>query len=297
MVSSRVDLGAVLSLVAIAGVCVAVMVSTMPSLPEPIHSPDPAKKREKKEDSGEEPLPKPSRTIELERALREISGLALASDGKSLWAVHDEKPLLYRLSVIDGAVEEKIELGELGDYEAVEVAGGRVWVARSDGRLSVVDPTGKEPTEQLAFTKDLGMPCDVEGMAWDSRRSRLLLACKNQSLEDGNDRVFPVYALDLETRKLDPEPALKLPLKDKGFGPSGLAVHPKTGELWVVSSQGGKLVVLSPDGEVRKVYALDGKVHRQPEGIAFGHDGAMYISNEARGQTPMLYIYAPLNDS
>ncbi len=293
----RFDLSALLSLTAIAGVCVAVTVHAMPELPPPLEAPRPRTADPKRDE-----LDKPARTLELDKALREISGLGPSADGKSLWAVHDEKPFLYRLAMDDGSVLQKVDLGEPGDYESVEEAHGRVWVANSDGTLHVVDPTGDHPIETLGFTNQLGMPCDLEGMAWDEKRHRMLLACKSESVKVAKDgKVHAIYALDVEERKLDPEPVITINqadldakgVKGKSFAPSGIAVHPKTGELWVVSAHGEMVVVLSPEGEVKRVLRLDPKVHRQPEGIAFASDGTMYISNEGRGRKATLQVFAP----
>ena len=242
----------------------------------------------------------PSRTLELGKALAEISGLSMAKGGDSLWAVHDERGTLYRLSTLDGSVQQEVDLGKRGDYEGVEEVGGRVWVVRSDGVVLVVDPSGKSEPEKLTFTRDVGLACDVEGVAHDARNERLLFACKNEgwksSRKDG--KAWELFAMDLETRKIGDDPAILIRAKDldahgvkgKNFAPSGLAVHPKTGELYVLSARGNMLVVLSPSGEVVRVDTIDPEVHRQPEGIAFGDDGTMYLSDEAKGHEARLYV-------
>lgn len=242
----------------------------------------------------------PTRTLELAKSLNEVSGLSVANGGGSLWAVHDERGTLYRISMLDGSVQQEVDLGKRGDYEAVEEAGDRVYVARSDGVLLVVDPAGKSEPEKLTFTKDVGLACDVEGLAHDAKNERLLLACKNEgwktSRKDG--KAYELFAMDLETRKVKDEPAIVIRAKDldahgvkgKTFAPSGLAVHPKTGELYVLSARGSMLVVLSPSGEVVRVDAIDAQLHRQPEGIAFAEDGTMYVSDEAHGREATLFV-------
>ena len=71
------------------------------------------------------------------------------------------------------------------------------------------------------------------------------------------------------------------PLVDlDGFKPSALAVHPITGELFVLSSVLKVLVVLAEDGSITAVLPLDGELLEQPEGMAFLPNGDLFISSE-----------------
>lgn len=249
-------------------------------------------------------LDQPAATFELPKALNEVSALSASADGKTLWAVGDERGTLFQLSAGDGAVVQTFAFAQRGDFEAVEeIAPGRVVVGRSDGRIYEVDL--KDPAKTTHFDSKVGPLCDLEGLAWLAAKKRLLLACKNPMLSKNG---FAIYALDLETKALDPEPWAVIPQKalrayvseekvahaqPKAFGPSGLAVHPTTGEVYVVSSTGRMLVVLGPDGALRKVEGLARDVHRHPEGICFSADGTLFISNEARGGRPVIQRFAP----
>jgi uncharacterized protein YjiK len=62
--------------------------------------------------------------------------------------------------------------------------------------------------------------------------------------------------------------------------PSAAAIHPKTGDLYIISSQ-DKLLIIMKDGVVKASYKLPKKTFRQPEGLTFAPNGDMYISNEA----------------
>ena len=77
-------------------------------------------------------------------------------------------------------------------------------------------------------------------------------------------------------------------LKEDGelfkFNPSGLAIHPKTNNLYVIASKGKTIVVLSPEGKILHIEKLKKKLHTQPEGIAFDSDGVLFISNEGKGK-------------
>ena len=71
--------------------------------------------------------------------------------------------------------------------------------------------------------------------------------------------------------------------KANNFGPSGIAVHPLSGDIYVLSSRGKILVQLDAEGKYLDAWKLDKKNFKQPEGICFAPNGDMYISNEGRG--------------
>lgn len=247
-------------------------------------------------------LSHPAQTFELPKALSEVSGLSWSAKG-TIWAVGDERGTLFELSPKNGEVLRKVEFHRRGDFESVEeISPNKVIAAKSDGQLFEIDP--EHPDQATHFDAGLGAMCDLEGIAWLPAKKRLLLACKNEVLGKGG---FAIQALDLETKKLDEKPFAVLSLKqvkdwvdqhrdDKGvkqakarnFGPSGLAVHPKTGEVYIVSSPGRMVVILGADGSLKQIEGLDRDVHRHPEGICFAPDGTLFISNEAAGGRPVL---------
>ena len=66
------------------------------------------------------------------------------------------------------------------------------------------------------------------------------------------------------------------------FHPSGLAIHPKSGNIYILSSKGKTMMILSPEGKIIALEKLNKKIHTQPEGIVFDQDGTLYISNEGK---------------
>ncbi len=255
----------------------------------------------------------PDATAVLSPILNEISGLSPSKEPDSLWAVHDERGTLFRISVKDGSVLQEVSLGKKGDYEGVEEVGDIVYVARSEGILLVVDPkAGGEPT-RLNFQKQLGLACDLEGLAYEPKQKRLLLTCKNEgSKSRRSNKSFEIFAMDLESRKIHREAVYVLTeqqidayiaahpdmtqfkkAKGNNFAPSGVAVHPETGEIYILSTRAKMVVVLDTQGGLVRAYALDPAVHPQPEGIAFGPDGTLFISSEAHGKRALLQTFKP----
>ena len=245
----------------------------------------------------------PSQTLVLSDNLDEISDLSLAADHESLWTVHDEKGILYRISIADGSILQQIEFQKKGDFESVATVGEQVVVGRSDGVLFVVDPKTEETTH---FATQLGVACNLEGLCWDALNSRLLLACKSPQ-GSGSNRHWAVYALNLATRRMEKDPVFVVTGKAIAdylarhpeqpelrssmatqFDPSAITIHPQSGLIYLTSTRGRMLAVLSPTGKLLRIEALERAVHPQPEGIAFLPDGTMFISSEARGKHPLL---------
>ena len=76
---------------------------------------------------------------------------------------------------------------------------------------------------------------------------------------------------------------LRLIESETSFQPSGIAIHPIDGEIYIISSVGKLLIILDRRGKVLEVKALDPKIFRQPEGICFSPAGDMFISSEGQG--------------
>lgn len=253
-------------------------------------------------------LASPDRTYQLPPLLDEISDLSITSDSKSLWAVNDELGTIYRIDIADGGIAESRDFGPRGDYEALQQTDGGMIVGASDGLLSLID--FQDGGTRIVDT-NLGPTCNMEGMTFEASRHKLLLLCKSEmpKLPKGR-KAFAIYGFSLETNTIGREPVIVLPrqaiddyvgthandpsLKSnmgEEFAPSAIAVHPKTGQLYLLSARGAMLVVLEPTGAVVRVSGLNPIMHPQPEGIAFGADGTMYISNESRGAHALLYSY------
>lgn len=259
---------------------------------------------------------------ELTDELEEISGLGVAPDHTGeLLAVQDELGKVYRLNAESGQLLWSIDFWKEGDYEGIEAVGDDIWVVKSTGTLYKISRAGKPDQSVDKFNTDLTGDNDVEGLAYDIRQHRLLLACKRDAKDDGNDKDGRyIYAFDLQNNTLSKKPvydikrkAINTYLADAGktegyeqlysffsaeekydLAPSALAVHPLTGDLYLTSSVGKILMVLSPDGEILDLRRLKEQDFPQPEGLAFGPDGTLYISSEAKGKTKARIYRLPM---
>lgn len=227
----------------------------------------------------------PDAAFAFPRALREISGLT-ALDDSLLGAVQDEEGILFVLDRATGRVVAEQNFRGDGDYEGVEQVGEAVWVLQSNGSLyEIPDPSGEYP-RSVKVNTPLRSGCDAEGLAFDAAGNRLLIACKERPGRN-LDGARAIYAFDLETRSLIDEPAFvldrgQLDIEGQPFKPAALAIHPESGQLYLVSSVRKALAVLDPDGTLAAVVDLPDRLFPQPEGLAFFSDGTLFIANEGR---------------
>ena len=235
----------------------------------------------------------PELLVDLPEELEEISGLTL--DGDDLLAIQDENGIIFRVSTADGSIKERILFADDGDYEGVALVGKEIWVARSNGHLYQVTAPG-QPDQQVTRHKTwLDQDYDVEGLYYDAAGQRLLLACKEDPPGNGMPKENRyIFSFDLETTTLDKEPAFTFP-RYNDFSPSGLAIHPQSGNLYLTSSVGKQLGIVTPAGKVELLVNLPRKFFPQPEGICFRPDGTMYISTEGRDGKPGRIYRLPLS--
>lgn len=243
----------------------------------------------------------------LPRKLEEISGVAVDPEGQTAWAINDEQGSLFEISLLDGSVTSTSKFAKNGDYEAIERVGEAIVVARSDGRLFwLEDGKRKEIESPFKYAND------IEGLAYDPRDKRLLVAFKRRpgkkkgeyehkraiwalSLPDFVWSLKPVYKVDLlELRSYVRENLMRglRPTQADDFAPSGIAVEPSTGDIYVVSTTGRMIVVLHRGrGRIMAVAPLLRNIHGQPEGLAFDANGSLYIANEGRGGRGVLHRF------
>lgn len=247
---------------------------------------------EQKEQVVNQPIPynlsQPDERYKLPADLREISGLSYYKPGK-LACIQDEIAVVFLYDLKRKRVADEVVFGTNGDYEGVEWVNEELYALRSDGELYHF-PDNSMGGKYVAHTK-IGLPGknDVEGLGYDPTLNALLLAVKSGK---GSDK--PIYLYDLKHRTLFQGPVLKQkelqefekavgskqPEKETEVKPSGIAVHPKTGQYYVLASEGHRLIVMDRKGKILSSVLLDRKLLAQPEGICFTPDGSLYIASE-----------------
>ena len=252
------------------------------------------------------PLVKPTQIYTLPNSLNlhEISGISpynkniIASEQDNLGDI-----FFYDLGKQE--VVNRINIAPPGDFEDISIVGDNAYLLRSDGILYESENYLSSKPAITKYQLDL-RAVDNEGLAYDSQSNSLLISTKSDVQNVGTELKSSaddrwIYSFDLTTKKLNKDPFVILSLKSvqqfiqesgintipkKKFGggiefrPSGLAVEPRSGNLYIISSVDNLLVVSSRKGSILFVRQLDLDDFNKPEGITFLNDGNMLISNE-----------------
>lgn len=229
----------------------------------------------------------------LPERLKEISGLQYL-DPERFACVQDEEGVVFIYNIKNNSIEKEISFAGAGDYEGLTVAGNSAYVVRSDGHLFEIHNWLNKP-EIKQHKTSLTADHNVEGLHFDAKQNRLLLAIKDE--EPGKKDYKGVYAFDLNDNRFDSNPVYKLSTgsegsgkKKKGIKPSDIARHPSTNELYVLDGPASKLLVVDESGNIKQTYNL-GNAFEQPEGISFNDQGDLFISNEGvKGSGNILHV-------
>lgn len=249
-------------------------------------------------------LDAPTQIIKLEEdALREISGLGPTSAPGIFVAIGDERGEIFLLDANDGGkVIKRTLFKDKGDFESVEMVGKEIWAVKSNGDVYEVNNWDSEAPLVSEYKTALKKHNDIEGLCYDPARNALLLACKEDP-DSMNTR--DIYAFNLSTKSLDEKPVYALHPEEVNryvaygeeerhqfFSPSGIAIHPITGEIYLISTALKRLVVLDyKSGNIKAVHRLDKQIMPQPEGISFDSTGNLFLSSEGKGWEGMLYRF------
>jgi uncharacterized protein YjiK len=257
-------------------------------------------------------LETPDARYKLPDYLEEISGLSFCGEGE-IACVQDEKAFIYVLDLEKDKIVDKYDFGKDADYEDIAVVDNTAYVLKNDGDIYRIKNYWKKGRKVKKYETPLKEKNDTEGLAYDPLSSSLFIACKGSpSIDNENpyEGYKAIYRFDLAEEELTGEPHFLIDLErldtyiDQGafnrlslkvakrlhliesetsFEPSGLAIHPLYGEIYIISSVGKLLIILDRRGKVKDVKELDPKIFRQPEGICFAPNGDMYIASEGQG--------------
>jgi uncharacterized protein YjiK len=227
-------------------------------------------------------------TIRLDENLDEISGIAYDAAGPMLLAINDEEGRKYTVSLPDGKVKRGARFAKGGDFEDIVLLGKSAYVLKSNGDLYTIKDAGADSLESVKTSFPIKGRFDFETLFLLPASGQLVLLCKTCPQQTNQ---VPGYLHNPETGQTIDSVSFRLdfsslpdsfPQPGKSLlHPSGAAIHPVTGDLFILASANGLLVLADQRGTVKQSFKLDRKVFKQPEGICFAPDGGMYISNEA----------------
>lgn len=240
--------------------------------------------------------------------LKEISGLSPTETPGVYCAIADERGEIFFINADKaGAITHRVLFKDKGDFESLEMVGKTLYALKSNGTLYEIEHwQNADKMEVHDYKTPLQPEHDLEGMCYDAKRNALLFAAKEDPLSNMSRKV---YAFNLKTKTLEPDPAYSIdPLevnrilpysldeKQQFFSPSGIAIHPKTKEVYVISTALKRLIVLNPEtGALKLAVRLDKGLLPQPEGITFDAQGNLFLSSEGKKHEGLLlkFNYIP----
>ncbi len=252
-------------------------------------------------------LGSPTEKHKLPKELVEISGLAYLKNDQLL-TIQDERAEAFVYDLEDEKIKKKLDFGKDGDYEGIAFDGQDLYVVKTNGKIYTVENAwDKDKRDRYSVQTKLSHKNNPEGLAVVPGKPELLVACKGKA-GDAPEHVMQraIYSYDISSRTLHAEPKYIIDLEvlnkkiieqypqsvlqnmasarglEEIFRPSGIAVHPITKDVYIISTAGKLLVVLGQGGNIKMVKKLNRDVFKQPEGICFEPDGDLYISNEGR---------------
>ncbi|MEE9438380.1 MAG: SdiA-regulated domain-containing protein [Saprospiraceae bacterium] len=264
----------------------------------------------------------PDTTFLLPQDLVEISGLAYSDYSKMLITINDEKGDVHFINTNTGFRKSKIHFGSNDDYEGIAYHNDKIYITESNGNVKIID----EPSTGRIFINlsnnsknPLSRKNNIEGLCYSPITNTMLLLAKGNNQIKGNvGNGKSVFSMDLSTAIIDNSPLFTMDVsefvsnqqllepnnnywKEKSiissiykFAPSGIAIHPKTFDFYILSSVASSICILDNNGSIMAYYLLDPNTNPQPEGITFDSQGTLYIANEGKNQKPKINKYLPL---
>ncbi|WP_224995854.1 hypothetical protein [Cesiribacter sp. SM1] len=257
-------------------------------------------------------LSKADTTFILPDKLKELSGMEYISNSM-VACIQDENGIVFMFDVSQGRLVKEIHWGEDGDYEGVAGTDAVLYILESGGGLYKLTNFNTDEKPQVQSLESSLDDCDAEGLALLPDMSGLLIACKQ-----GSYGVRNIWSFNLNTQALAAEPYLQIhqkaledKLTDSGLdkislgvrklldaqgesgilAPSGIAVHPDTRDLYILSSASKLMAVIGSNGVVKHIQELPVSLFLQPESITFLPNGDMLIGNEGQGGDPTIMLF------
>lgn len=225
--------------------------------------------------------------MKLPPELDEVSGIAYDPSDSGLFAVADERGTVYKLIPGKSSPKQHWELAPKGDFEDLALVKDVLWLLRSDGRVQGFRlPLHSDARPVLdAQLNETGN--DFETLLPEASGVAMLLICKDCPADKKNtigsrelrivDGSFQAGRFAL-SEKLDAE---KKREKKTRFHPSAAVREDARGIIMVLSTNPSCLLETTSQGHLLARYELDPSIYNQPEGIALGADGTLYITTEA----------------
>lgn len=197
----------------------------------------------------------------------------------------------YFISSVNGEPDAKDNNGFITKLDGKGKLLHVKFVQGGNGEVTLHAPKGMAIVDQALYVADLdqlrsfdittGKPLSTIAMPDPSANLTDVVFDRNGQLYCSDQQGNRIYRIHLATKKVsvlisNPELA----------GPSGLAIHPKSGQLIAVSWDKGKIFEISPDGELSELFSngfFSGRFTNLI-GVDFDRWGNMYVSDFTTGK-------------
>jgi hypothetical protein len=221
----------------------------------------------------------------LPEILDEISGVAYYPKDSSIFAIQDEKGWLFKIHLGSPLHVERWKFSSGGDYEDVALVDSNFYVLKSKGVIEKFKFLAGDSLSLQSFPVPQAAKNEFETLYYDTTKHQIILICKNCEVDNkkqvttwtfdpSKDSFASAFAIQTEsiTERLG---------EDTRFKPSAGAIHPLTGELYVIASVNHALAIFNKDYSVKSIYKINPSLFKQPEGLTFTPKGDLIISNES----------------
>jgi hypothetical protein len=250
-------------------------------------------KKDKKEDGEKDEIVSPGIKIinrwEMPEALTEISGIAYLGNNRFA-CIQDELGKIFILNTENSEVEKEVQFGSNGDYEGIALVNRTAYVLQADGKIFEVNDINAAKPKVKQYDTHLTVEQDAEGLCYDKKNNRLLVAIKGD--DPNSTDTKGVYSFDLNTKKMPETPIFKLDMNHSifersenvkpkdAFLPSEIAIHSKTGDIYLTDGKNARLLIMEANGNLKKLYQLSTSDFPQAEGLAFSPTGELFVASE-----------------
>lgn len=238
--------------------------------------------------------------IKVPEDLSEISGLCYYQADRSLFTESDEQGYIYKIPLDKPTHVKRWKVSQKRDYEDITMVDSIFYLLSSNGNIVSVQFSGNDSVTATKYDFPGDGKSEFEILYYDPQIRKLVMICKECEEERKTNNT--AYAFDMREHNygklfvIDSRKAVAASATEASkFKPAGAAIHPLTGELYIISSVNKVLVIADRVGHIKTVYQLDPKRFHHPEGIAFNPSGGMYISNESEEPDPADILYFEYN--